>query len=144
MIASFSSPLPARSVATGDVWLHELKLDGYRRAPPSCAAGILLKCRAALLAHFLTSKWPGLTETRPSLGKSWLHSDSFGATRLAGSVEIARLSRVPRRYELALVVADIISAHCPGTSARARFLQTCIGAEWGEAASMVEGMLAEP
>jgi hypothetical protein len=51
---------------------------------------------------------------------------------------------MPRRYELALVVADIISAHCPGTSARARFLQTCIGAEWDEAASMIEGMLAEP
>jgi len=51
---------------------------------------------------------------------------------------------MPRRYELALVVADIISAHCPGSSARARFLQTCIGTEWDEAASMVEGLLAEP
>jgi len=51
---------------------------------------------------------------------------------------------MPRRYELALVVADIISAHCRGTSARARFLQTCIGTEWDEAANMVEGMLAEP
>jgi len=53
-------------------------------------------------------------------------------------------AQMPRRYELALVVADIISARCPGTSARARFLRTCIGAKWGEATSMVDGLLAEP
>jgi hypothetical protein len=51
---------------------------------------------------------------------------------------------MPHRFELALVVADIISAHCPGTSARARFIQSCIGTEWDEAASMIEGMLADP
>jgi len=51
---------------------------------------------------------------------------------------------MPPVYELALVVAEIISAHCPGTSARARFLETCISTDWDEAASMVEGMLAEP
>jgi hypothetical protein len=51
---------------------------------------------------------------------------------------------MPPIYELALVVADIISAHCPGTSARARFLNACISTEWDEAASMIEGMLAEP
>jgi hypothetical protein len=47
-------------------------------------------------------------------------------------------------YQLALVIADIISAHCPGTSARQRFLKACISTDWDEAASMVEGMLAEP
>jgi hypothetical protein len=47
-------------------------------------------------------------------------------------------------FELALVIADIVSAHCPGTSARERFLNACIGADWNEATSMIEGMLAEP
>jgi hypothetical protein len=47
-------------------------------------------------------------------------------------------------FDLALVIAEIISAHCPGTSARERFLQACIGTDWGEAVSMIDGMLAEP
>jgi hypothetical protein len=47
-------------------------------------------------------------------------------------------------YELAPVIADIISAHCPGTSAREWFLRACLSENWEEAKSMVEGMLAEP
>jgi len=47
-------------------------------------------------------------------------------------------------YELALVIAEVIYAHCPGTSARERFLQACISADWDEARSMIDGMLAEP
>ena len=51
---------------------------------------------------------------------------------------------MPAVYDLALVIAEIISAHCPRTSARERFLQACIGTDWGEAVSMIDGMLAEP
>ena len=47
-------------------------------------------------------------------------------------------------HQLALVIADVIDAHCAGTSARERFLRACLGAEWDEVASMIEGMLAEP
>jgi hypothetical protein len=47
-------------------------------------------------------------------------------------------------YDLGRVIADIILAHCPGTSARQRFLRACLTEDWGEAKSMVEGMLAEP
>lgn len=47
-------------------------------------------------------------------------------------------------YELAPVIADIISAHCPGTRAREAFVQACIYGDWREATEMVEGMLAEP
>jgi hypothetical protein len=47
-------------------------------------------------------------------------------------------------YELAPVIADIILAHCPGTSARERFLRVFLSEQWEEAKSMVEGMLAEP
>jgi hypothetical protein len=47
-------------------------------------------------------------------------------------------------YELAPVIADIISSHCPGTSARGRFLHACISTDWDEATSMIDGMLAEP
>ena len=47
-------------------------------------------------------------------------------------------------YELALVSAEIICAHCPGTSARERFLRACISTDWDEASSMIDGMLAEP
>ena len=41
---------------------------------------------------------------------------------------------------------QIINAHCLGTSAlsRERFLRECLGAEWNEVVSMIEGMLAEP
>jgi hypothetical protein len=47
-------------------------------------------------------------------------------------------------FELAPVIADIIAAHCPGTSAREWFLRACLSEHWEEARSMVEGMLAEP
>lgn len=46
-------------------------------------------------------------------------------------------------YELAPVIADVISAHCPGTTTRARFVCACLGG-WQETKSMVEGMLSEP
>ena len=47
-------------------------------------------------------------------------------------------------YELAPVIAEVISAHCPGTSARQVFIRACFRGDWAEAKSMVEGMLAEP
>jgi hypothetical protein len=47
-------------------------------------------------------------------------------------------------YDLARVIADVISAHCPGTSARQIFIHACFLGDWEEAKSMVEGMLAEP
>jgi hypothetical protein len=47
-------------------------------------------------------------------------------------------------YDLAPVIADVISAHCPGTDARERFLRACIHGHWDEVQGMVEGMLAEP
>jgi hypothetical protein len=47
-------------------------------------------------------------------------------------------------YDLAPVIADVISAHCPGTSARRIFIRACFLGEWEEVKSMVEGMLAEP
>ena len=47
-------------------------------------------------------------------------------------------------YDLAPVIADIILAHCPGTSARNEFGRAYRGGHWDEARSMVEGMLAEP
>ena len=46
-------------------------------------------------------------------------------------------------YDLAPVIADVISAHCPGTSARQTFIRAFLG-DWVEAKCMVEGMLAEP
>ena len=47
-------------------------------------------------------------------------------------------------YDLAPVIADVISAHCPGTSARQTFIRACFFGDWVEAKCMVEGMLAEP
>jgi hypothetical protein len=47
-------------------------------------------------------------------------------------------------YELAPVIADVISAHCPGTPAREHFVRACVGQHWYEATNMIEGMLAEP
>jgi len=41
-------------------------------------------------------------------------------------------------YELARVIADVISAHCPGTTARERFVRACLGGHWYEAKSMVD------
>jgi hypothetical protein len=47
-------------------------------------------------------------------------------------------------YELAPVIADVISAHCQGTRARADFVRACLLGDWDDAKVMVEGMLAEP
>jgi hypothetical protein len=47
-------------------------------------------------------------------------------------------------YELAPVIAEIISAHCPGTRARDEFVHACVYGRWDDAMEMVEGMLAEP
>ena len=49
-----------------------------------------------------------------------------------------------RFYELVPVIADVISSHCPGTTARERFLRACLGIDWDEVKNLVEGMLAEP
>jgi hypothetical protein len=46
--------------------------------------------------------------------------------------------------ELAPVIGEIISAHCPGTRAREQFMHACMHGEWTAATAMVEGMLAEP
>jgi hypothetical protein len=47
-------------------------------------------------------------------------------------------------YELAPVIGDVIAAHCPRSKAREDFMYACWHGRWGEAAEMVEGMLAEP
>ena len=47
-------------------------------------------------------------------------------------------------YQLAPMIADIISSHCPSTGVREEFMRACIHGEWHEAKEMVEGMLAEP
>jgi hypothetical protein len=47
-------------------------------------------------------------------------------------------------YELVPVIANVISAHCAGTTAREHFLRACLAGHWYEAKSMIEGMLAEP
>jgi hypothetical protein len=52
-------------------------------------------------------------------------------------------STVEAVYELAPVIADVISAHC-GRKARGRFIRVCLHGHFDEAKSMVEGMLAEP
>jgi hypothetical protein len=53
-------------------------------------------------------------------------------------------SEVQVIYELAPVIADVISAHCRGTCARKDFVRACVSEEWDDAKVMVEGMLAEP
>jgi len=47
-------------------------------------------------------------------------------------------------YDLAPVIAEIISGHCAGTRAREDFVHACLHDDWHEAKVMVEGMLAEP
>ena len=47
-------------------------------------------------------------------------------------------------YERALVIADVISAHCHQTRAREDFVGACVSGEWSDVKAMVEGMLAEP
>jgi hypothetical protein len=47
-------------------------------------------------------------------------------------------------YDIVPLVADIISAHCPGTRARERFMRACIRGDWMEAKDMIEGVLSEP
>ena len=51
---------------------------------------------------------------------------------------------MPAAYDLGLVIAEVISAHCPGTAVRRVFIRACFLGDWIEAKSMVEGMLAEP
>jgi len=46
--------------------------------------------------------------------------------------------------EMVPVIAEIISAHCAGTSARSEFVQGCLRTEWSEVQAMIQGMLAEP
>jgi hypothetical protein len=53
-------------------------------------------------------------------------------------------ARLWAAYDMAPVIADVISAHCSGTSARQIFIRACFLGDWAEAKSMVEGMLAEP
>ena len=53
-------------------------------------------------------------------------------------------ARLWAAYDLAPVIADVISAHCPGTSARQTFIRACFLGDWAEAKSMVEGILAAP
>jgi hypothetical protein len=50
---------------------------------------------------------------------------------------------VQAAYDLALVIADVISAHC-GPTARERFLRAFVHGHWDEAQTIVQGMLAEP
>jgi|SoiMethySBSTD1v2_1073268.scaffolds.fasta_scaffold145157_1 hypothetical protein len=50
----------------------------------------------------------------------------------------------PEVFETVLVIGDIIAAHCPNTAARSEFIRACLSADWHEAASMIDGMLAEP
>jgi hypothetical protein len=47
-------------------------------------------------------------------------------------------------YDLAPVIAAVISSHCPNSSVGHVFMQACFRGQWSEARSMVEGMLAEP
>jgi hypothetical protein len=42
-------------------------------------------------------------------------------------------------YDVVPVIAEIISAHCPGTGAREQFVRACIHGEWNEANEMVMG-----
>ena len=46
--------------------------------------------------------------------------------------------------DMALLIAAVIAAHCPGTRARQAFVQACLGGDWTETKAMVEGMLVEP
>ena len=47
-------------------------------------------------------------------------------------------------FDLVPVIADVISAHCPGSAVRDEFMRACIHEDWYEARSLVRGMLAEP
>ena len=47
-------------------------------------------------------------------------------------------------YDMMLVIADVISAHCPGTTARERFIRASLTDDWVEVRCLIEGMLAEP
>ena len=47
-------------------------------------------------------------------------------------------------YDMMLVIADVISAHCPGTTARERFFRASLTEDWEEVRCLVDGMLAEP
>ena len=47
-------------------------------------------------------------------------------------------------YDMMLVIADVISAHCPGTTARERFFRASLTDDWEEVRCLIDGMLAEP
>jgi hypothetical protein len=47
-------------------------------------------------------------------------------------------------YDMMLVIADVISAHCPGTTARERFFRASLTEDWEEVRCLIDGMLAEP
>ena len=47
-------------------------------------------------------------------------------------------------YDMMLVIADVISAHCPGTTARERFFRASLTEDWEEVKCLIDGMLAEP
>jgi hypothetical protein len=59
-------------------------------------------------------------------------------------VGVNEVTQMQAVYELAPVIAEIISGHCAGTRARADFVHACLHGDWQEAKVMVEGMLAEP
>jgi hypothetical protein len=81
-------------------------------------------------------QWSGNTALREQNGRSRLSK----CTRMFGSERWI----VQVVYELAPVIATIISAHCPGTRAREDFVRACVHGDWSEATCMIEGMLAEP
>jgi hypothetical protein len=64
--------------------------------------------------------------------------------RFPADQKLSARSHVQVLYELAPVIADVISSHCHGTCAREDFVRACVSGEWEDAKVMVEGMLAEP
>ena len=72
----------------------------------------------------------------------WEPKRGLGGFRPFVNVERGRTVQVV--YQLAPLIADIISAHCPGTRTREEFVRACVHGDWYEAKEMVEGMLAEP
>ena len=102
-------------------------MDGHRTSPTPPA----ITTPAAAMCSLV---WvPG------RLGRNENHALSFfGRSRLPMRFNVQVI------YELAPVIADVISAHCQGTRARADFVRACLLGDWDDAKVMVEGMLAEP
>ena len=59
-------------------------------------------------------------------------------------LEALREAQIMQLHTILSVIADVISAHCPGTFARQTFIRACFLGDWVEAKCMVEVMLAEP